>query len=141
MHAVEVPAGVVVDAGEDVEDLVLLARLGEDGAGDGERADRDGRDAVVFGVRDDAADLVRVVELHGADLVVVVVRGEGVDLREQAHGCVVEEAAYDGGALDEPVVFVVQVSYVLLPPFSMFFSSQGARGVCLPDIWKRRLSQ
>lgn len=53
---------------------------------------------------DDAADLVGVVELHGAGLVIVVVRVlQRVDLRQEAHGRVVEEAAYDGGALDEPV--------------------------------------
>lgn len=106
VDALEVPARVVVDARQDVEDLVLLARLVQDGARDGERPDRDGRDAVVLGVCHDAAHLVRVVQLHRAHLAVVVVvrvrELERVDLCEEAHGRVVEEAADDGGALDEP---------------------------------------
>lgn len=96
---------MVVDAREDVEDLMLLARLVEDRSCNRKRADRYGSNAMVFRVRHNSADLMRVVELDSANLVVIVVRGlERINLCEEAHGCMVEEAAYNGRAFDEPEV-------------------------------------
>ena len=53
---------------------------------------------------DDAADLVGVVQLDGAHGGRGAGRLHGVGLRKEALGCVVEEAAYYRGALDEPGV-------------------------------------
>lgn len=55
----------------------------------------------------DAAYLMCVMELYGTDLVIVATmldRGfQGINLSKEAHCCVIEETAYDSGALDEPV--------------------------------------
>lgn len=51
---------------------------------------------------DDSADLVCVVELDGAHGGRGAGGLQGVGLGEEALGRVVEEAAYYGGALDEP---------------------------------------
>jgi hypothetical protein len=57
-------------------------------------------------VRHDAAHLVRVVDLR-LPVPGAVARVERVHLREQAHGRVVEEAAYYRGAADEPGVIML----------------------------------
>ena len=44
---------------------------------------------------------MRVVQLR-RPVLVAACRVERVDLRHQAHGCVVKETAYDGGPLDHP---------------------------------------
>lgn len=95
------PAGFLADAVEDLEDFFLLAAVDEDFGGDVEGADGDGGDAAVFDVRDYAADLVRVVELHLVHFGGVAGL-ERVDLREEGHSCVVEEAADDCCTFDEP---------------------------------------
>lgn len=57
--------------------------------------------------------LVRMVKLDGTDFIIIAPMShwwfERVNLRQKARGRVVEETAYDGGAFDEPVVFVVSV--------------------------------
>lgn len=91
MDPIEVPAGVVIDACQNVKDLVLLARLMEDRSCNGKRADRYRSDTMVFRVRHDPADLMRMVELNWPGLIIIVLRGlEWVDLCEQTHGGVVE---------------------------------------------------
>ena len=100
----EVPACLATGTVQYCEDLVLLPRMRQHAAHNGEGAYGDGGDALVLGVGDDAAHLVCVVELDGTGLIVVVVRMlQRVNLGQEAHGRVVEESAYYGGALDEPI--------------------------------------
>jgi hypothetical protein len=90
-----------MDAIQDSERLLLFLPVDEDAGGNGQTADGDRGDAVVFVVGHDATDLVGVVELCGA---VLLRRGgfQRVDLVQETHGHVVEETAYYCGAADEP---------------------------------------
>ena len=97
------PPGLLRNLLQNLEHLVLLARVRQHARRDGEAADRHRRHAAVLDVCDDAAHLVRVVELGSSHFFGGVARFEGVCLSEEALRCVVEESADDGGALDEPV--------------------------------------
>lgn len=79
--------------------------IGQDRTRRGQTANSHRGNPPVAGVSYDAADLVCVVELGGAVLLAVVWI-EWVDLCKHAHGGVVKEAAYDGGALDKPIDMV-----------------------------------
>ncbi len=99
MQKLHAPSGFLADLVEDGEDFFLFAAGDEAFAGDGEGAEGDGGDAAVFDVGDDAAEVVRVRELH----VVHFLRAGGhgwVGLGEEAHGGVVEHAGDNGGAFD-----------------------------------------
>lgn len=116
MDAGEVPTSMMVDASQYVKDLVLLTRLVKDRSCNGKRTDRHRSNAVVFGVRHNTADLMRMMQLDRPCLVVVVVRGlEGVDLCEQTHRCVVKEPTYNGGAFDEPVLISIRLTMMPSP--------------------------
>lgn len=116
MDAGEVPTSVMVDASQYVKDLVLLTRLVKDRSCNGKRTDRYRGDTVVFGVRHNAADLMRMMQLDRPCLVVVVVRGlERVDLCEQTHCCVVKEPTYNGGAFDEPILVSIPLTVIPAP--------------------------
>lgn len=119
MQEPHAPPGFLADLVKDRQDFFLFAAGDEAFAGDGEGAERDGGDAAIFDVGDDAAEVVRVRELH----VVHLLRAGGhgwVGLGQEAHGGVVEHTGDDGGAFDYPGVVSLQhakVDWLILPNF------------------------
>jgi hypothetical protein len=93
-----------MDAAQDVEDLLLLARTGEHGTSNGQAPDGNRANTAVTAVGNDAANLVSVVELQDTHLLGSLAGLHRVRLGQHALSSVVEEATNGGRALDQPAL-------------------------------------
>lgn len=112
----DAPSGFLADFIEDGEDFFLFAAGDKAFASDGEGAESDGGDAAVFDMRDDAAEVVRVGELHVVHFWGAGGHG-GIGLGKEAHGSVVEHAGHDGGAFDQPGI--ISLGYLQIGSFNL----------------------
>lgn len=98
---VHVPASLLSNLGENLEDFFLLASVGEALGGNGKGPQGNTRDATILDMSHDPAYLLRVAILQFLHLIRVD-RHEGVDLGKEDERSMVKQTGDDGGAFDQP---------------------------------------